>query len=106
MPRARHINHFSAMMSLEKRAMKVQNLKPFSPFVFCFALACERMFIKTHSTESRCVIGPENMQARPCSFQQGNFTGSGSEGVNNRLKKKKAAAIYEESVTQGQSMKI
>ena len=31
--------------------------------VFFFALACERIFIKTHSTESRCVIGPENARA-------------------------------------------
>ena len=29
-------------------------------FVFFFALACDRIFIKTHTIESRCVIGAEN----------------------------------------------
>ena len=29
--------------------------------VFFFALAGERIFIKTFSIESRCVIGPENI---------------------------------------------
>ena len=41
-------------------AIKVQSLKPLSLFVFCFALACERTCIKTHSIESTRVIGPEN----------------------------------------------
>ena len=41
--------------------MKVGNLKPFKPFCFLFALACERTFITTHNIESRCVIGPENI---------------------------------------------
>ena len=49
--------------------------------VFC-VLACERIFIKTHSTESRSVVGPEPIQARPCIFQPGNFTGWGNEEVN------------------------
>ena len=30
------------------------NLKPLSLFLLFFALACERVFIKTHSIESRC----------------------------------------------------
>ena len=38
--------------------IKVQNLKPFSLFVFFFALACERIFIETHTIESRRVTGP------------------------------------------------
>ena len=39
-------------MSLElKRPIKVRSLKPFSLFVFFFALVCERIFIKTHSTD-------------------------------------------------------
>ena len=53
-------------------------------FVFFFALACERIFIKTHSTEKRFVIRPENIlffEALPCIFQTGNFTRWGSEGV-------------------------
>ena len=40
---------------------KFKNLKPVSLFVFFIALACEMIFIKMRSTESRCVIGPENM---------------------------------------------
>ena len=35
--------------------------KTSSLFVFFFALACERIFIKMHSAESRCVVGPENI---------------------------------------------
>ena len=31
----------------------MRNLKPFSLFVFFFTLACERIFIKAHSIESR-----------------------------------------------------
>ena len=30
-------------------------------FVFFFALACERIFIKTRTIGSRCVIGQENV---------------------------------------------
>jgi len=37
-------------------------------------------FIKTHSTESRCVTGPENTLFAGI-FQTENFTGWGSEGV-------------------------
>ena len=67
------------MMSLEK----VQNLKPFSLFVFFFALALERIFTKTHHTERRCYrTGKYTVfEVRPCIFQPGNFTGWGSEGV-------------------------
>ena len=39
----------------------MRNLKPLSRFVFFFALACKRIFIKTHGIESRCVIGAENI---------------------------------------------
>ena len=34
--------------------MKVHNLKPLTVSVLVFALSCERIFIKTHGTESRC----------------------------------------------------
>ena len=44
--------------------MKVQNLTPLSLSVFIFALARERSFIKTHSTERRRVIGQENIVCR------------------------------------------
>ena len=37
--------------------MKFEN----SFFVFFFVLACERIFIKADSTESRCVIGLESI---------------------------------------------
>ena len=67
--------------------MKVQILKPLSLFVFFFTLACERIFIKTYSTESRCDIEPENrlFAGMAVHFQPGNVTGWGSEGVNNVL---------------------
>ena len=41
--------------------MRVKNLKSLSLFVFFFALACERIFIKTYTIESRCLIGLENI---------------------------------------------
>ena len=37
------------------------NLKHLSLFFFFFMLARERIFIKMHSTESRCVTGLENI---------------------------------------------
>ena len=40
------------------RILKVRNLKPLSLFVFFFALTRERIFIKTHTIESRGVTGP------------------------------------------------
>ena len=50
------------MISLENEQInKVQNLKPLSPFVFFFGLACERIVIKMHLIESSCVIGLENI---------------------------------------------
>ena len=66
----------------------MQNLKPLRLFVFFFAMACERIFIKTHSIESGCVIynyktGKYTLfEAHPYIFQPKNFTGWGSEGVN------------------------
>ena len=44
-----------------KRPLKVRNLKPLNLCVIFFTLACERIFIKTHRIESRCVIGPEHL---------------------------------------------
>jgi len=58
-------------------------MKPWSLFVFVFALACERTFITTHSVESRCYRS-ENytvLQVRLSKFKPGHFTGSGSERV-------------------------
>ena len=54
-------NPFTAMMSAEKRPIKVQNLKPLTVSLLIFALSWERIFIEAHSIESRCVIGPENI---------------------------------------------
>ena len=47
------INPFAAMMSLENESAKSETLKP-----FCLL---SRSGIKTHSIESRCVIGLENI---------------------------------------------
>ena len=59
------------------------------PFVFFFALACERIFIKMHSTEGRCVIEPENilfLRRVLASFSLERFTGWGSQEVKEREK--------------------
>ena len=40
-----------------KTTNKSANLKRLNLFVFFFALACKRSFVKARSTESRCVIG-------------------------------------------------
>ena len=39
---------------------KNAKLEILKPFVFFFAPACDTILIKTHSIESRCVIGPGN----------------------------------------------
>ena len=76
-------------MSLEK-LITVRNSKPLSLFVFFFALACERIFIKTHSIEKRFVIRLENnytvFEALPRIFQPGTFTRWGGEEVKERGK--------------------
>ena len=67
------LNPFTAMISLDRMTNKVRNLKPFLLFAFFFTLACERSLIKTHSAESRCVTGPENIPFLRCicaSFSQ------------------------------------
>ena len=62
----------------------MQNLKPLGIYVFFFALVCERIFIKTHSIESRWVKGPETIlfKVHLCIFQPGGFAGWGSGGAN------------------------
>ena len=52
------------MMSLENKQHPLGNLKPLWIFDFFFRMACERIFIKTHSIESRRVIGPERTVCR------------------------------------------
>ena len=42
--------------------LKMTNkIEKFQTLLFFFALACEKIFIKMHSTESRCVIGLEKI---------------------------------------------
>ena len=88
-PIFRSVDLFSAIMSLEK-LINVRNSKPLSLFVSLFALACEIIFIKTHSTEKRFVIKPENnytvFEALPRIFLPGNFTRWGREGFKERGK--------------------
>ena len=74
------LNPFTAMMSLENDQKKCKNLKLFSPLFFFYTLACEQAFIKTCNTESRYATGPQKI-LRACTFQPGNFTGCGREGV-------------------------
>ena len=83
------INSFTAMLaapSLWKLPMKVPNVKPLRLFVVApFPWAREKISIKMDSTESRFVIGRPNILfgvVYMCTFQPGNFTGCGSEGVN------------------------
>ena len=70
-----------ASPSLGKRPVQVlkgETIKAFSPFRW----AREKISIKIRSIESRFVIGPSNIPfADMCTFQPGNFTGCGSEGV-------------------------
>ena len=54
------LNPLTAMMWFKNQPIKVRNLKLLSLFFFFFALDCERIFVKTRSTESRCVTGPGN----------------------------------------------
>ena len=59
------LNPFAAMMSLDsKQPQKARKLKSLG-FVCLFrssiALACTRIFIKTHSIEGRFAIGPGNL---------------------------------------------
>ena len=56
---------FFLTRSLPWRHLKTTNKSEKSetckPFCFFFALACERIFIKTRDIEIRCAIGPENI---------------------------------------------
>ena len=59
LPRVR-INPFTATMSHENDQEKCE-IEACQSFVFFFALACERSFIKTSRIESRRVKGPQNV---------------------------------------------
>ena len=83
---APQFNPFTAMLaalSLGKWPIKVPILKSFWLF-YPLARARERTYIQMHSAESGYVTEPSNVLsagAYVCSFQPGNFTGWGSEGV-------------------------
>ena len=65
------------------KCMKCETLKPFFWSSF-FAPACERIFMKTSGIEN--MLQDREVycsQARLCIFLPRNFTGWGSEGVNN-----------------------
>ena len=69
--------------------MKVRNLKPLSIFVFVFALAREKIFIKTHNIESRfCHTTGEYTVCRHMRafFSPENVTRWDSEGVKIKIK--------------------
>ena len=59
-------------------------MKSLHLFVFCFAVAGERIFIETHSIESKLLLRQEKYCLQVCTytFQPEKFTGWGSEGVN------------------------
>ena len=76
------VNPFTAMLAnvLLGKRLKVPNLKIFKPF----AWTGERTSIRMYSIESSFVIGPSVILfsgVYGCTFQSGNFTGWGSEGV-------------------------
>ena len=83
------LNPFTATLaapSLEKRPIKMPNLKPLRQFA-PFAWARERTSAKTHRIE-RFVLGLSSILfagVYVCTFQPGNFTGWGSEGVNSAV---------------------
>ena len=64
------------------KSAKFETLQPFC-FFLSFAPPCERGFIQTHGTESRCYRTGKIycLQACPPIFQPGKFTGWGNEGV-------------------------
>ena len=79
-------------MKTTNKSAKFETLKSFS--LLSFAQASERIFLKTHSTESRCDIEPENILFENILFENILFAGTsvhlsarkftvwGSEGVN------------------------
>ena len=79
-------NLFTAMLanvSLGKQPIKVPNLKSLNLMPH-FAWAPNSTSIKTNSIKSRFVTGPSNIlfaSLHVSTFQPGNFTGWGSEGV-------------------------
>ena len=67
-----------------KVSAKSETLKPFC-LLFCTGMSKDFHQLETHSIESRCVIGLQNIlfvgAASMHLSRSGNFTGSGSEGV-------------------------
>ena len=69
--------------------MKVRNLKPFSLLVFALALICERTLIETYALKADVLHDQKIycLQERPCSFQPGNVTDWGTEGLKKKKKR-------------------
>ena len=64
---------------MTSKSAKFETLQTFS---FLFTLACERIFIKTHSPKSRCVVGLENVPGKSVHLSTRRFYTLGySEGV-------------------------
>ena len=74
-------------MSPEIDPLKVRNLRPLCP-LFSFSLwhvkgpSSKRVALKADVLQNRNMF---SLLPRPCSFQPGNVTGSGSEGVKTTL---------------------
>ena len=68
-------------LTTDKSVPKIETLKPFC--LLFFALAFERIFIKTQSIESRWFIVPENihLQTRPCVIQPENVHAGAVKGL-------------------------
>ena len=75
-----------AMPSLGKRPIKVPDLKTLRLFFLHLCMSKWKDFYENaHTIESRSVTGPSTILfawVYVCTFQPGNFTGWGSEGVN------------------------
>ena len=85
LPGSHYFNSFSLPWCHFKTIkFKQQNLKSWSLWFLSSMLACKWIFIKTHSIESRLVIGLQNILfAGVCMyfFEPRNLTGWSSEGV-------------------------
>ena len=77
------INPFTAMVSHAKMTNKSVKSETVFVFFFVHRHQCERIFIRTHSFESRCIMGPENVLFEGVSVHLSTwkFYKLGSEGV-------------------------
>ena len=84
-----------------KTTINRAEFETFQPFVFFFALACERIVIKAHNIEIERVTGPENVlfEGTFLHLSAGNLTGWGSEGVKASLEGRETRAVTESDRT-------